>query len=94
MLRSLIKLSLSIVLIVMSSSLSSLAASDRISDEGWPRSFTSEGSLVTIYEPQIDFWDGFNLKSHTAVAVRQAKLEPVYGVFAELQLLLQVFRKG
>jgi len=80
MLRSLIRISLSIVLIVMSSPLSSHAASDRIPDESWPRSFSSEGSRVTIYEPHVDFWDGFNLKAHTAVAVKQARPEPVYGV--------------
>ena len=34
-----------------------------------------------VYEPQVDSWDGFNLKAHTAVAVRRTKRqEPVYGV--------------
>ena len=50
-------------------------------DEGWPRALTSNGMTAMIYEPQVDSWDGFNLKSHAAVAVRRtAKGEPVYGV--------------
>lgn len=66
-----------------------LAASEPSSDDPWPRSFSSEGFRVTIHEPQIDSWDGFNLKSHTAVAVKKGKQEPVYGVviFSALTLV-------
>ena len=50
-------------------------------DEGWPRDLTSQGVTGIVYEPQIDAWDGFNLKAHSAVAVKStAQKEPVYGV--------------
>ena len=68
--------SLVIMLVMLVSAASSLAASE---DE-WPRSFSGDGIRVTIYQPQTDSWDGFNLKSHVAVAVKRGKQEPVYGV--------------
>jgi hypothetical protein len=51
--------------------------------EGWPRQLTSKGMTAIIHEPQVDTWDGFNLKAHAAVAVKPtAKSAPVYGVVA------------
>jgi hypothetical protein len=50
-------------------------------DEGWPRQLTSKGMTAVIHEPQVESWDGFNLKAHAAVSVRPTvKQEPVYGV--------------
>lgn len=71
-----------ILLAVMFLAVMSAYAADRSpTDEGWPRALTSKGSTGIVYEPQIDSWDGFNLKAHTAVAVRTTvKQEPVYGV--------------
>lgn len=52
-------------------------------DEGWPREFVAKGQTALVYEPQVDSWDGFNLKAHTAVAVRLTNSqEPVYGVIS------------
>lgn len=60
---------------------SSFAATDSPVDEGWPRELTSKGTTGIVYEPQVDQWDGFNLRAHSAVAVRTTGGgEPVYGV--------------
>lgn len=76
MLRSFLKHFLLALLPLLLTAAASLAASGA----EWPRSFVSQGAHITIHEPQIDSWDGFNLKAHSAVAVKQGKQEPVYGV--------------
>jgi len=67
------------------------AVSLQAANEGddWPRVFVSEGAQISIHEPQIDSWDGFNLKAHAAVAVKQGKQDQVYGVvgFSALTLV-------
>lgn len=81
--------SLFILLMILVPVASSLAATAQKSSDGWPRFFNSEGTRVTIHEPQIDSWDGFNLNSHAAVEVKQGKQEAVYGVvtFSALTLV-------
>jgi hypothetical protein len=50
-------------------------------DVGWPRQYTSGGTTFTVYQPQLDEWDGDQLAAHAAVAVKEAgKEEPTYGV--------------
>jgi hypothetical protein len=51
-------------------------------DEHWPREATSGGDHVTVYQPQVDAWDGSLLRAHAAVAVktRDAKTPPTFGV--------------
>jgi hypothetical protein len=47
----------------------------------WPRVFVQGGATNTIYQPQVDSWDGFLLKARTAVAVQPVGTpEPVFGV--------------
>ena len=77
------------MIIVVLSSIAALAAIERKYDDAWPRSFNSEGTRITIHEPQIDTWDGFNLRSHAAVAVKRGKQEEFYGVvnFSALTLV-------
>lgn len=71
------------------SAAAALGANEKNSSDDWPRLFTSEGYRLTIHEPQIDSWDGFNLNSHAAVAVQKGKQEAVYGVviFSALTLV-------
>ena len=38
----------------------------------WPRTFDDAGRRVAIYQPQIDTWEGNNLKARSAVAVTPA----------------------
>lgn len=77
MLRSCFSNLLATLFVVILPVTSTLAATD---GDVWPRSFVSEGTQITIHEPLIDSWDGFNLKAHSAVAVKPGKQEPVYGV--------------
>ncbi len=57
------------------------AATGQPIDEGWPRSLVSKGVTAVVHEPQVDSWDGFNLKAHAAVSVETDEdQEPVYGM--------------
>ena len=47
----------------------------------WPRVFIRGGTTNTIYQPQLDSWDGFLMKARAAVAIQPAGApEPVFGV--------------
>src|SRR6185295_4898576 len=51
-------------------------------DEHWPREASSGGDHVTVYQPQVDSWDGSLLRAHAAVSVKtgDAKAAPTFGV--------------
>lgn len=53
-----------------------------ISADAWPRQFkTEDGSAYTIYQPQIDSWDGFTLNAISAVSIQtNSSATPIYGV--------------
>ena len=54
-----------------------------LTDTGWPRDIMSGPTKITIYQPQIDTWDGFKLTSRAAVAVTEkADTPPIYGIIA------------
>lgn len=47
----------------------------------WPRKITADGYTVTIYQPQVDKWQGDRLEARAAVAVQAgASSRPTYGV--------------
>lgn len=47
----------------------------------WPRTVVSGGNTITIYEPQVDSWDGHDLVARNAVGIQSAgQPEPTYGV--------------
>jgi len=47
----------------------------------WPRTVTSQGAMVSIYQPQIDIWSGNQLKAYAAVrVVTPGKQATDYGV--------------
>ena len=51
------------------------------SETPWPRSVTSGSTTLTIYEPQVDSWDGHALVARNAVGIQRAgQSEPTYGV--------------
>ncbi len=58
------------------------AASDVLAtDAGWPRVFQSDGDKISVYQPQIESWDGNKLTARAAVSVQsQAAATPTYGV--------------
>ena len=36
----------------------------------WPKSADVNGTQFTIYQPQLDTWDGYRFEAHAAVSVR------------------------
>ena len=47
----------------------------------WPRTVTSQGATISIYQPQVDSWSGNVLKAYAAVKVKTAgKKATDYGV--------------
>ena len=51
------------------------------SDGGWPRVYVQAGATNTIYQPQVDSWDGFQFKARAAVAIQATGApEPTFGV--------------
>jgi hypothetical protein len=51
------------------------------SSDTWPRKVTIDGATVTIYQPQVEKWDGNRLEASAAVAVEtRASPRPTYGV--------------
>ena len=52
-----------------------------LTDTGWPRDVVTGATKITIYQPQIDSWDGFHLTARSAVAVAQKADAPLtYGI--------------
>ena len=52
-----------------------------LTDSGWPRIITSGQIRITVYQPQIDSFDGFRLSGRAAVAVAETTgATPVYGI--------------
>ena len=42
-------------------------------DSGWPRTFTSGTDTFTIYQPQVDKWDGNHIDLYSAVELKTGK---------------------
>jgi hypothetical protein len=60
----------------------SAATGDSV-DYGWPRQIPSGGTTFTVYQPQLEKWEGDRLELRSAVAVKEAGAEePTYGVIA------------
>src|SRR5215813_8151439 len=52
----------------------------QVTPDPWPKLFTMAGAKYTLYQPQVDKWDGFNFEGHAAVAVLPAgSKDPVFG---------------
>ena len=50
-------------------------------DLPWPRETTVDGQKITVYQPQLDSWNGDELKAYAAVSVLTGKADkPTYGV--------------
>jgi hypothetical protein len=47
----------------------------------WPKSADLNGTQYTIYQPQLDTWDGYRFEAHAAVSVLPpGSKEPIFGV--------------
>ena len=52
-----------------------------VTPDQWPRTSTVGGTKYTIYQPQLEKWDGYQFAAHAAVSVLpQGAKEPVFGV--------------
>ncbi len=52
-----------------------------VTPDQWPKTSIIKGVEYTIYQPQLDDWDGYSLTAHAAVSVlEQGAKEPVFGV--------------
>jgi len=52
-----------------------------VTPDQWPKTSTVGGAQYTIYQPQVDEWDGYRLIAHTAVSVQEkGAKEAVFGM--------------
>lgn len=57
------------------------SASTSTAEKAWPRTFTKGGDTFSVYQPQVDKWDGNRLYLYSAVEVENAaKKSANYGV--------------
>ncbi len=79
-LNSLTTIGLALALIT---SAASAIAQTAPKDPGWPRVFEQGGKKLTVYQPQVDAWNGYtNLQFHCAVAVDGVTADQQYGTIA------------
>jgi hypothetical protein len=51
-----------------------------VTPDPWPKVIDLQGAKYTIYQPQLDKWDGFLIEAHAAVSVLPAEAkDPVFG---------------
>ncbi len=52
-----------------------------VTPDKWPKTAEVEGATYTIYQPQLESWDGYHFEAHAAVSVLSAGAqEPLFGV--------------
>ena len=57
------------------------AATEPATGDRWPKTAQLDGATYTIYQPQLDSWDSFDLAVHAAVSVKPpGDGAPVFGV--------------
>jgi hypothetical protein len=62
-------------------SASSVKRTTGMTDHGWPRTFSSSATSISIYQPQIEQWKDNRFEGRAAVAVAGAQgKQPTYGV--------------
>jgi len=58
-----------------------LWAADSDDSETWPRQFFADGQQFTVYQPQVESWQGTHLEERAAVSFEsKSSPEPVFGV--------------
>ena len=70
------------------------AVAQPVIDPGWPRLFQQSGQQLTIYQPQVDFWNGYtNIHFRCAISVKGVTKEEKFGVI-EIDAVTVVDRKS
>ncbi len=63
-----------------------------VTPDPWPKVLTQGGSTYTIFQPQLDAWDGYDIQAHAAVSVTpDGSKEALFGV-VELKAVTLVDR--
>ena len=58
-----------------------LRAQTDAADPGWPRVFKEDKQQLTVYQPQVDYWNGYtNLHFRCAIAVKGVSKQEKFGV--------------
>jgi hypothetical protein len=56
-------------------------ATAQSADPGWPRVFKSDKKQLTVYQPQVDYWNGYtNIHFRCAIAVKGVLKDEKFGV--------------
>lgn len=56
-------------------------ANAQTADPGWPRVFKKDKKQLTVYQPQVDYWNGYtNLHFRCAIAVKGVTKQEKFGV--------------
>ncbi len=64
----------------------------QVTPDPWPKIVKQDGATYTLYQPQLDSWDGYNFAAHAAVSVLPAGAkDPDFGVI-EITAKTHVFR--
>jgi hypothetical protein len=78
---------LSIVTLLTVAVANCFTATAQPADPGWPRIFKSGSKQLTVYQPQVDYWNGYtNLHFRCAIAVKGVSKQEKFGV-AEVEAL-------
>jgi hypothetical protein len=63
-----------------------------VTPDPWPKILKQDAATYTLYQPQLDSWDGYNLIAHAAVSVLPSGAkDPSFGVI-EITAKTHVFR--
>jgi hypothetical protein len=58
-----------------------LLATAQSADSGWPRVFKQDKKQLTVYQPQVDYWNGYtNIHFRCAIAVKGVTKAEIFGV--------------
>src|SRR5262249_60019501 len=58
-----------------------LSVSGQPSDPGWPRIFSQNGKQLTVYQPQVDYWNGYtNMHYRCAIGLKGVSKQEKFGV--------------
>jgi len=71
---------LTLVFLTAASGYSSAQGSAPDIEQGWPRTIEAGQDTITVYQPQLDSWQGVDLDMHAAVMMASPGRTPVYGV--------------
>ncbi len=64
----------------------------QVTPDPWPKTFKQDGATYTLFQPQLDSWDGYNFAAHAAVSVLPAGAKDASFGVIEITAKTHVFR--